>query len=173
MAHTQLSTQRRDVGDCAELAIADLGNISEFSEAGIIAQSRTVGDTPGGVVQFRVLVRNFSIVCTSSGSRRDTISSISLIVEYETCPINTVGTCASPISQTEQFQYDCGTDDDFLPPTKVIGGVSAARTETPTGTFSTTRMDQCGECAQPAANFFPDPDTHCGGIIVMSQFCTS
>lgn len=163
-----LPVPRRGVGNCAEVTLANLGSPDELTTQGIVAATFRISDAVGEVSNLVRIVRHL-VVCEASGATRDTISSISVVVEYEWCTV-AANPCV-PAVATDQFQFDCLGEDSFLDgsetngvagnPAKTLG--ESVRTTSPTGTFATTPTDQCSECAAPAYLLDPDPDTHCLG----------
>jgi hypothetical protein len=132
-----------------------------LSTHGGIAASFEAVDGGGRELQL-VRIIDFSVVCESSGIVRDSISSISLVVNFE-C----VGTiCGNEVSnRTEQFQYDCLANTTLPKPNKSLG--RRVRSLSTTATLMTTPMVACGDCSEEVVDeMVPDPVTHCVGMLL-------
>ena len=152
----RVACQQSRVGDCPGLSGNDLGRSDMYSTDGLVPRALLRGDSskddlPG------VRIYNFTIVCETAGMRRNTVSSASVIVDYEHCVLSP--TCTSPTRVTRQFDFDCRPENTFFPPYKALGSV--VNTDNPVGTLATALKTKCMECAKPAANLVSDAATHC------------
>ena len=129
--------------NCSIVTESDLGNPSMLSSEGIIS-----------AVQGRALVQvlQINIVCLSSGQRRNTYSTASVLARY-----NCLNCTASMMMQelVNQFTFPCNMQNQWVPPS---GGI----TPDPMANFTTPLDRNCGLCLYPSPDDFrPDPVTHC------------
>jgi hypothetical protein len=146
------------LGSCEIPALEALGSTVTPSSEGLVFMSLTGNDVQGQPVQ--ILTAN--PVCLTSGERRDTVGSISFVVEYMECV-----TPSSCMTRTEQFQFDCAVRitgvAEFSPPTKQGGFIRS--TDLRGATLDTMLNERCGDCSQVAVNAIaPDVVTHCVGM---------
>ena len=151
------SQRAGNIGSCEKLMKGDFGRSDTFSAEGIVAE---ILQEDGMTAQVRI--DGFKIVCEVAGLMRGTISSISVIIAYQSYR----NASLVPLNRTEQFQMDCvigldGNTASFSPPMILFGG--GVRTLEPNGTLETQLNEKCGICADPA--IIPDNavemDTHC------------
>lgn len=155
VARPQVPFERSNIGSCQRLTGDDIGTWGRLSPDGIVARSLQLEEDDG--VEVRIV--EIEIVCEAAGQRRDTISSISVIVAYE-CRGGDCGNVTS--NRTEQFQWDCtfGVNGDaFFPPRRIIGG--NVRTQNLSGNLDTPLNESCAQCADPADGIPAYADTHC------------
>ena len=107
------------------------------------------------------VLRNHT-VCLSAGPTRGSISSISLVIEY-----NCTGsaTCSPGGSAVEQYDFGCNNQSQWS--FVQFGDVEHGRTIDPTANFVTSPRTDCGACfpVHPNPEDPPtiDPVTHCHG----------
>lgn len=154
-------------GSCLPITLQDLGSNETLSSIGLLP--RALRDQLS-VQEPDVRVFDFHVVCETAGEMRGTVSSVSLIVDFEcrgaacrgVSPNNTV------VNSTEQIQFNCtfstfevGNSPPFYQDFFLNGML---RTDNPTGTFLTPLDNRCGFCSDPTSISLPaDPDTHCVG----------
>jgi hypothetical protein len=160
VTNQQPSAQRSGISSCTIPTLDELGRSDMLSTHGLVAASFEAADG-GGREPQQVRIIDFSVVCESSGVVRGSISSISLVINFE-C----VGTiCGNEVSnRTEQFQYDCFayTTPPLL--NKSLG--RRVRSLSTTATLMTTPMKKCGDCSEEVVGgIVPDPVTHCAGML--------
>ena len=106
VVHLQPSMPRMNIGNCMLPTMADLGRSDVPSQDGLVAGGLTADGTDAGA--DRPFVR-INYVCQSSGTVRGTVSSVSVVVQFETCS-GTEVFCANEANREtviEQFQFDC------------------------------------------------------------------
>ena len=143
--------------ECSRFTVADLGNTSELSPDGLLAGSlRTAGET---LLRVPVKVNNYRILCDASGTRRNTSSYVSVLVDFQcSFPGGTgdLAQCDGMTNITRQYQYRCSSSNMWV-------NAGVVQTLNPNATFQTEPTNQCRLCDDPTA--FPtspiDPDTHC------------
>ena len=104
-------TQRRQyTGDCTySNLVSELGRRDDLSQTGMVkyALSKSVKDTAPSVQ-----IINHTIVCQSVGTKRNTISSVSMVVHYA-CMQSSGKICPQALeSRTEQFNFECLNRDN-------------------------------------------------------------
>ena len=189
VAHQQPSVPRADIGNCMLPTMADLGRSDVPSQDGLIAGGLTADGTDAGNIRPFVRILAFRYVCQSSGTMRGTVSSVSVVVQFETCSETEVF-CANAANREtviEQFQFDClavATDPNggdprmnvfaFDPNTNspsITGLVRtiASRVE---ADLTTPLADQCGECADGTSvvGIPASGDTHCARMLIFLNF---
>ena len=150
---------------CSSITINDLGNTTSFSSDGLVA----VGLLPPGesVVSIPVRIMNYTIVCDTSGNRRDTSSYVSVVVQFQcnyssTNPTLTV--CDGRSMVTRQYQFQC-TNRNGQPvwDVSVSGDTFFVQTLNPTATLSTPLANQCRRCIddQQSSSTNINDTTHC------------
>ena len=104
-----------------------------------------------------VFVQSSTIVCVSPGLRRDTVSSVSLVAQFNCTGLQQ---CDGGAERVYQFQYDCNADDTFSR-AQIVGNTLV--TTNPMASLSTGLVDQCGRCAEPSGDVPSDDVNHCAG----------
>ena len=181
VAVNQQTMSRRGIGNCALPNVADLGRQDLPSKDGLIAGGYSVyirRDRPF------VKILNYQYVCQSSGTVRGTVSSISMVVQFEVC-FRSAESCANEPNQilVEQFQFDClaeATDPvsgdskmnafTFNPnttPPRITGLVRTIASRV-VANLTTPLAEQCGECADgtSAIGIPATADTHCARMFI-------
>ena len=102
----QTPTLRSGVSSCERPSLDDFGSLdSGGSDQGIVADLSGGGDAAPQIV--RIVAVN--IVCEASGLTRDSLSSISVIVQYE-CLDTQCGGMGNVL--IDQYRLDCLESDD-------------------------------------------------------------
>ena len=143
-ALAQTTVRRLTIGDCQRPTASDIETLIPLSFD--LADSAPLPV----IANIRVMT-----VCESPGLSRNTISSFSVVAQFS-C---TGSACASPGQvQTEQFQYECNSDNTFTVAEISVGNV---RTANPTATLQTHLNESCAQCV--LSSLFPEagPDDHC------------
>jgi hypothetical protein len=155
VAYLQNSTPSSSIGSCT-ITEAELGRRDTASTEGLVSAALDVNDA--GRAQVQIL--NATLVCQTSGQTRDTVGSVSFVVQYMNCQTQPC------VNLTEQFQFDCAVgvsgQAQFSPPNKAGGPI---RTPDLRGaTLNTMLNDRCGDCSEVPINGIPtDMVTHCVG----------
>ena len=140
---------RSNVGNCPRLTAEDIGRSDSLSNTGIISRTFSTLD---GVEYPLIRVLGFQILCESAGLYINTISSVSLIAEYQ-C----VGYLCPSLEVISYINLDCNIDDSFYPPHVQRG---AERVDTQDRSLLMAAVSiRCGECTQIARN-----RNHCAGM---------
>ena len=180
VAHLQPSMPRTDIGNCVLPTVADLGRSDVPSQDGLIAGGLTADGTDAGNTRPFVRIIDFQYVCQSSGTMRGTVSSVSVVVQFETCS-GTEVFCADEANREaviEQFQFNClavatdpnggdprmnvfSFDPNTISPT--VRGLVRTIESRVEADLTTPLADQCGECADgtSAVGIPATDDTHC------------
>ena len=157
--------------------MADLGCSDVPSQDGLVAGGLTAD---GANTRPFIRIIDFQYVCQSSGTMRGTVSSVSVVAQFETCS-GTEVFCANEANREtviEQFQFDClavATDPNggdprmnvfsFNPNTisPTITGLVRTIASRVVANLTTPLADQCGECADgtSAVGIPATADTHC------------
>lgn len=134
--------------NCAELELSDLGDTTDLSSTGLLADTLISNSGESGIM-IRVIQPN--IVCLSQGDFRDTYRTVSVIVEY----------CSATENMTiiVQVEYQC------------TGGVwgfgsQPSLISNPTGTLTTAQRTDCFLGIDPAmapVTVTLTQDEHCAG----------
>ena len=160
VGHLQTTGARTNVGNCA-LPTSELGQTEVLSQYGLIAGVFNA-DSSGSPRPF-VQIITAHYVCQASGTVRDTVSSISLVVEYRLC----FASCANSsniLITIDQFQFDCFADaidphggsdmrknvfafDPNTSSPSVIASLVRSDSSGVVANFSTPLATHCGECA--------------------------
>ena len=181
VANQQSAMSRTGVGNCALPTREDLGRADMRSQDGLVAGGLRADGTEGSTSP-RPFVRiiDYNIVCQSAGTIRGTVSSVSVVVQFEVCDGTAVGCADDARAETvvEQFQFDCQAeaqdpaggaprrdvftfDPDTTTPT--AAGIVRTIASRVVATLTTPLADQCGECADgtSAVGIPATGDTHC------------
>ena len=147
---------------CPLITISDLGNTTEFSTDGLVAQAiNPPGDAPSQNIRVRIV--DFNIVCDASGNRINTSSFVSVVVELQCNPMSAnAPDCDGSTMITRQYQFQC-IEQNGQPvwDTIVSGSNQFVQTENPTATLSTPLANQCRRCIDDQQSSRADPTTHC------------
>ena len=148
---------------CPLITIDDLGNTTEFSDQGLIAQAIIPPGEAG--VNVPVRIRNFKRVCDAAGNQINTSSFVSVVVEFQcdsTNAISSLADCDRSTVVTRQYQFQC-IEQNGQPvwATIVSGSNLFVQTLNPTATLSTPLADQCRRCIDDQQSSRADPITHC------------
>ena len=163
--------------------MADLGRSDVPSQDGLIAGGLTADGTDADTRPF-VRILDFQYVCQSSGTMRGTVSSVSVVVQFETCS-GTEVFCANEANRDtliEQFQFDClavATDPNggdpkmnvfsFNPNTisPTVRGLVRTITSRVEADLTTPLAERCGECADGTSvvGLPATADTHCARML--------
>ena len=143
----EFTAGRSDVGNCQRP--------DEATIAALIPESFDLGD---GDSRPTVDISGMMVVCESTGLLRNTINSFSVIVSYNCTGI----TGCDGTLRTEQFQYDCNSDDTFAE-ALILGG--DLRTQSPSGTLMTPLNVECGRCVESGGDVPSNMDDHCAGNV--------
>ena len=178
------SGPRTDIGNCMLPTMADLGRSEVPSQDGLVAGGLTADGTDAGNTRPSIRILNFQYVCQSSGTMRGTVSSVSVVVQFETCS-GTEVFCANEANREtviEQFQFDClavATDPNggdsrmnvfsfnpntISPTVRGLVRTIASRVE---ADLTTPLAEQCGECADGTSvvGIPASGDTHCARML--------
>ena len=140
---------------CPRITVDVLGNTTEFSTNGLLASSlQTVGESGATVVPVKI--NNYTILCDASGSRRNTSSYVSVLVDFQcsfTGGTDNLAKCDGMTNITRQYQYTCSSRNEWI-------NQRVVQTLNSTATFQTELNDRCRLCGDPT-EFSTDPDTHC------------
>lgn len=156
-------------GSCPPLTLEDLGDTESLTEF----EGLVVGALQGIEISIPAAVRilDYRVLCASSGLRRNTSNSVSVLVSFEcrgdTCQGRTP---SEVVNSTEQFDFNCTRDfrGEFSYLSGMFQGVT--RQESPLGNLSSggggeeeVLEDRCGLCLNPSRDVgLPaDPVTHC------------
>lgn len=144
---------------CPPITLEDLGSTSELSTEGLIARSIYY---PYGRYPIPSRISRYAVLCDSSGNRRNTSSSVSVLVEYR-CrvrfPAGRLAHCDGNTNSTWQFCYRCESGD-------VWSLCPLAAFKEPTAQFTTAAKNRCRLCTDPqsAGGLLEyDRDTQCLG----------
>ena len=150
---------------CPSITINDLGSTTSISSNGLVAD----GLVPPGEADVDIPVRimNYTIVCDTSGNRRNTSSYVSVVVQFQ-CEFqsttSTLTVCDGSTMVTRQYQFQC-IDRNGQPiwDASVSGNTFFVQTLDPTATLSTPLANQCRRCIddQQSTNTNIDNTTHC------------
>ena len=190
VAHLQPSmpsVPRADIGNCMLPTMADLGRSDVPSQDGLVAGGLTADGIDAGNTRPFVRIIDFQYVCQSSGTMRGTVSSVSVVVQFETCS-GTEVFCADAANREaviEQFQFDClavatdpnggdprmnvfSFDPNTISPTvRGLVRTIASRVE---ADLTTPLAERCGECVDgtSAIGLPATADTHCARMLIFS-----
>ena len=148
---------------CPRITINDLGSITEFSTAGLVAR----GIIPLGItLSVPVRIRNFAIVCDAAGDRINTSSFVSVVVEFQCdfqSAISSLTVCNDPNTiVTRQYQFQCSEENGQPVWATIVSGSDLfIQTLNPTANLSTPLADQCRRCIDDQQSNRGDPTTHC------------
>ena len=156
---------------CPRITINDLGNITEFSNQGLV--SRGIGP----IDSVPVRIKNFAIVCDAAGDRINTSSYVSVVVEFQ-CDFQSATSSLNVCSNSStivirQYQFQC-IEQNGQP----VWGATVDRsnffvqTLNPTATLSTPLADQCRRCIDDQQSSRADPTTHCDRESSIDNACT-
>ena len=151
---------RNGVSSCERPSLEDFGSLdSGGSNQGIVAGFFGGGDA--GIVDpqtIRIVAVNR--VCEASGLTRDSLGSISVIVQYECLDTQCGGMNSVFI---DQYRLDCIETNGVASFSGVTIGDIRTAAYGVVGNLTTPLMDQCGRCVLPSGLFMSDPATYCLG----------
>ena len=178
---------RMNIGNCAVPTMADLGRSDMRSQDGLVAGGLVADGTDAGNNRPFVRILSSNYVCQSSGTARGTVSSVSVVVQFETCSGTEVFCADAANGETviEQFQFDClamATDPNggdsrmnvfvFDPNTTSpsITGLVRTIASRVVADLTTPLAEQCGECADgtSAVGIPATGDTHCARMFIFA-----
>ena len=141
---------------CPPITVADIGSTTELTTDGNVARSLiNVGEGARDPVPVRVI--DYRVLCDASGSRRDTSSSVSVLVKFQ-CMFNggtgTLLDCNGNTNITRQYQFRCSDSNQWET-------ASFPQTLSPSATFQTEPNNRCRSCFDPSIDPAVDADTHC------------
>ena len=159
---------RNGVSSCARPSQDIFGSFdSAGSDDGIVARNFGTGDEGGTLQTVRIVAVN--VVCEASGLTRDSLSSISAIVEYE-CLDNGCG--GMNMIFTDQYRLDCIEDSGVASFSGVTSGnVRTAAADGVVGNLTTPLDVQCSQCVFPTALRPSDPASYCLGNLIVYITC--
>ena len=123
------------------------------------------------VIRIPAMVQDYNIVCDATGSRRNTSSYVSIVVQFvclEADVLNRIGTledCDGSTSITRQYQFRCGSENMWE--SSHLG--NGVQTLMPTATLNTTLQDRCVSCVDGEQSFI-DSVTHCSCKYLLSVY---
>lgn len=146
---------------CSTITIDDLGNAENFSVGGLVSASLRPGGEQSDQIETRIV--DFNVVCDASGSRRNTSSYVSVLVEFQ-CSSVTLTECDGA-NITRQFQFSCISDQSGQPAwsATIEGSRTFVQTqESDTNATLTTPLDnRCRRCIDDGTSADSNPITHC------------
>ena len=151
---------RSGVSSCERPSLDDFGSSDAAgSNEGIL--TGFFGGGEAGIVDpqtIRIVAVNW--VCEASGLTRGSLSSISVIVQYECLDTKCGGMNNVFI---DQYRLDCIETDGVASFSGVTSGYIRTAAAEVVGDLTTPLMDQCGRCVLPSGLFMSDPVTYCLG----------
>ena len=154
------------IPSCPLITINDLGSTTELCTDGLIARAIV---PPGEAIgSIPVRIRDFTIVCDASGTRINTSSFVSVVVELQcdsqsTNP--TLAECDGSTVDTRQYQFQCIAEENgqSVWGNTVDGTSLFIQTLNPTATLSTPLANQCRRCIDDRQSMRAglDPIPHC------------
>ena len=162
------------MGDCTRSDLSSLlGSRTGFEREGMVARALYNMDRdPGPLDLPLVRIISFWEVCEVPGLRRDTISSISMMIRYKCIGAVSIGCTSTSRNRREQFSFDCVIRNNgmgpasFYPPTS-IGVVRTLQPYNGQPWPQGPQEDSCGLCLNPTLSHVPgifvgaDPVTFC------------
>ena len=152
------------IPSCPLITINDLGSTTEFSTGGLIAWAIV---PPSESSRVPVRIRDFTIVCDASGTRINTSSYVSVVVELQ-CDFPSsnpsFAECDGSTIDIRQYQFQCAEENgQSVWGNSVDGNNLFVQTDHPTATLSTPLANQCRRCIDDRQSMRPglDPVTHC------------
>lgn len=137
--------------ECPLITIDDLGSTANFSTNGLIARSISVlsGEGRRSIRLIPTRIIRYKVLCDTSGIRRNTSSSVSVLVEYVCSDrIHGQAHCNGITKSTWQFLFEC----DVRPYTRwTLRQLYSVIT--PIATFSTTSNNRCRGCFGAQAGY--------------------
>ena len=149
---------RNGVSSCERPSLEDFGSMdSGGSDEGIV--TGFFGGSDFGIVPPQTIrIMAVNRVCEASGLTRDSLSSISVIVQYE-CLDTQCGGMGNVF--IDQYRLDCIETDGVASFSGVTSGDIRTATAGVVGNLTTPLMDQCGRCVLSSGLFASDPATYC------------
>ena len=155
------------IPSCPLITINDLGSTTELSTDGLIAEAIVPPGEGGGSSRVPVRIRDFTIVCDASGTRINTSSFVSVVVELQ-CDSQSINPslseCDGSTIDIRQYQFQCTEKNGQSVWGNTVAGSSLfVQTLNPTATLSTPLANQCRRCIddQQSMRAGLDPMTHC------------
>ena len=153
------------IPSCPPITINDLGSTTELSINGLIA--RAIFPPGEGSGRIPVRIRDFKIVCDTSGTRINTSSYVSVVVELQ-CDSQssnpTLDECDGSTLDTRQYQFQCIEENEQSVWGNIVDGNNQfVQTLNPDATLSTPLANQCRRCIDNLQSMRVglDPITHC------------
>ena len=162
VAHLQTPTLRSGVASCERPSLDDFGSMDATgSNEGIVSGFFGGGDA--GIVDPQTIrIMAVNRVCEASGLTRDSLGSISVIVQYECLDSQCGGRGSTFI---DQYRLDCIETDGVASFSGVTNGDIRTVAAEVVGNLTTPLMNQCGRCVLPSGLFMSDPATYCLGNV--------
>ena len=157
----QTPTLRSGVSSCERPSLEDFGSSDTAgSNEGILTGFFGGGDR-GFIDPQTIRIVAVNRVCEASGLTRDSLGSISVIVQYECLDTQCGGTGNVFI---DQYRLDCIETNGVASFSGVTSGdIRTGAVYGVVGNLTTPLMDQCGRCVLPSGLFMSDPATYCLG----------
>ena len=150
---------------CLSITINDLGNTTSFSSDGLVADGIVPQGESGTNIPVRIM--NYTIVCDTSGNRRNTSSYVSVVVQFQ-CDFqstdSTLTVCNGNTIVTRQYQFQCiDRNGQSIWDASVSGNTFFVQTLDPNATLSTPLANQCRRCIDEQQSSSPNINdtTHC------------
>lgn len=106
-----------------------------------------------------VSLKDFTVVCLTAASKRDTYAFISIVAE-QICRGNLCPDDHDGETRLVQYDFECDRDTNTWS-TNVLGGTSGVRDDNPTANLDTELRTNCSVCANKDSG--SDSVNHCRG----------
>ena len=151
---TTLSNPR--AGICHRFTVNDLGSTEELRQEGLVSSAHLEGDAaPSDAPAIQIL--DYHVVCESVGLRKNTTSSVSVVVKYlyQIAPREPVE------NRVAQFQFECLRSQ--ASPGYFGEPIGWQRSASFSANFRTELETRCGYCVDPGTVVIENTDdvTHC------------
>ena len=143
---------------CSPITIEALGNPSVLTKSGLLTELIFL-DRGSPPPEPLIRIIDYTVVCSSPGSQRNTYSYVSVVVEFQ-CKSLYHRDCDGETVLTWQFHFACVSHRGR---TRWVRHWEYFYIENPTANMTTPLDTQCRRCVDPRVNSpsYIDPLTHC------------